>query len=544
MLSFLSFVPILLIIVLLVAINMPSKKVMPIAWLVCLALALLFWKMRLIDAAAYSLFGALKGLDVLVTIFGAILLLNTLSFSGGMSAISKMFYSITPDNRIQALIIGWIFVTFIEGAAGFGTPSALAAPLLVGLGFPPLAAVMFTLVCNAPAVAFGVAGLPTITAGAAVQSNVEAAGMIPGVFNQSVTTAAAGMHSVAAVILPLIALGMITKMFGKEKSFKPALEAAPFAIFSGFAFAVPHFVVAAFLGPELPSIIGGLVGMAITITAAKKGFLMPKTVWSFPAENDWEDTWKASLKPAKNDMDSHMSPVLAWTPYVLIAVILIITRLPFLGFAPLIQSLRIKISNLLWVEGINYEMQWAWLPGTVFILVAFITAPLHKMTFEKVKASWKATLKQISGAAIAMLFGVALVQLMLNSGVNPSGYPGMITAMAQILSKTFGGIYIVIAPFIGILGTFVSGSNTVSNMLFAPMQFESALMLDISPVIIVAAQCVGGGIGSMLSVNNIIASCATVGIERAEGRIIKKNCVPMIIYAVLVIALAYVLGKL
>ena len=544
MLSFLSFVPILLIIVLLVAINMPSKKVMPIAWLVCLALALLFWKMRLIDAAAYSLFGALKGLDVLVTIFGAILLLNTLSFSGGMSAISKMFYSITPDNRIQALIIGWIFVTFIEGAAGFGTPSALAAPLLVGLGFPPLAAVMFTLVCNAPAVAFGVAGLPTITAGAAVQSNVEAAGMIPGVFNQSVTTAAAGMHSVAAVILPLIALGMITKMFGKEKSFKPALEAAPFAIFSGFAFAVPHFIVAAFLGPELPSIIGGLVGMAITITAAKKGFLMPKTVWSFPAENDWEDTWKASLKPAKNDMDSHMSPVLAWTPYVLIAVILIITRLPFLGFASFIQALRIKIPNLLWVEGINYEMQWAWLPGTVFILVAFITAPLHKMTFEKVKASWKATLKQISGAAIAMLFGVALVQLMLNSGVNPSGYPGMITAMAQILSKTFGGIYIVIAPFIGILGTFVSGSNTVSNMLFAPMQFESALMLDISPVIIVAAQCVGGGIGSMLSVNNIIASCATVGIERAEGRIIKKNCVPMIIYAVLVIALAYILCKL
>ena len=544
MLSFLSFVPILLIIVLLVAINMPSKKVMPIAWLVCLALALLFWKMRLIDAAAYSLFGALKGLDVLVTIFGAILLLNTLSFSGGMSAISKMFYSITPDNRIQALIIGWIFVTFIEGAAGFGTPSALAAPLLVGLGFPPLAAVMFTLVCNAPAVAFGVAGLPTITAGAAVQSNVEAAGMIPGVFNQSVTTAAAGMHSVAAVILPLIALGMITKMFGKEKSFKPALEAAPFAIFSGFAFAVPHFVVAAFLGPELPSIIGGLVGMAITITAAKKGFLMPKTVWSFPAKNDWEDTWKASLKPTKNDTDSHMSPVLAWTPYVLIAVILIITRLPFLGFAPFIQALRIKIPNLLWVEGINYEMQWAWLPGTVFILVAFITAPLHKMTFEKVKASWKATLKQISGAAIAMLFGVALVQLMLNSGVNPSGYPGMITAMAQILSKTFGGIYIVIAPFIGILGTFVSGSNTVSNMLFAPMQFESALMLDISPAIIVAAQCVGGGIGSMLSVNNIIASCATVGIERAEGRIIKKNCVPMIIYAVLVIALAYVLGKL
>ena len=541
MFSVLSFVPILVILVLLVCFSLPAKKVMPIGWVVCIVLALAFWKMRPMDVAAYSLFGALKSLDVLVTILGAILLLNTLTFSGGMSAISRMFYHITPDHRIQALIIGWLFVSFIEGAAGFGTPSALAAPLLVGLGFPPLAAVMFTLICNATAVAFGVVGIPTMTAHSAIAAEITASGISISAFQMATTAVIACMHSLVGIILPLITLSLVTRFFGKERSIRPALSVAPFALFCGLAFSLPHFIIAVTLGPELPSLLGSLIGMAIVVPAAKKGFLMPKEIWRFPDEKDWESDWRAAIKMPEKREAASMSSFKAWLPYLLIAIILTITRIPAFGLTPAIQSLKLVIPNLLGVPGVTYEMQWAWLPGTVFILVSLLTIPLHQIAFKEVKASLLATAKQVSGATVSMVFGVALVQMMLNTKVNPLNLPSMITTMASALTDVFGSAYTVVAPFIGILGALVSGSNTVSNMLFAPMQLESARMLNLSPVIIVALQCVGGGIGNMVSINGIVATCATVGIQGAEGKIIRRDCIPLLIYATIIIGIAYIL---
>ncbi|MDR2933447.1 MAG: L-lactate permease [Oscillospiraceae bacterium] len=544
MFSVLAFVPILLILALLIFFNIPAKKVMPVGWFVCVILAVAFWQIRPLDVAAYSLFGALKGFDVLVTIFGAILLLNTLSFSGGMGAISNMFHGITPDHRIQALIIGWLFVSFIEGAAGFGTPSALAAPLLVGLGFPPLAAVMFTLICNATAVAFGVVGLPTITAFSAIEAEVAAAALSGDRFRAATTAAIAFMHAMVGIILPLITLALVTKFFGKEKSIRPALAVAPFAIFAGLAFVAPYFIIAVTLGPELPSLLGSLIGMAIVVPAAKKGFLIPEKAWRFPEEKDWAPDWRATVKMPEKHIDSSMGMVKAWLPYIFIAVILTVTRIPAFGLTSFIQGLTLRIPNLLGVQGVTYEMQWAWLPGTVFILVSLLTIPLHKMSPQKVKGSLIATGKQVSGAAVAMIFGVALVQLMLNTKENPLALPSMMTTMASALTHVFGAAYTFIAPFIGTLGTLVSGSNTMSNMLFTPMQFESAMMLDLSPVVIVALQCVGGGIGCMVSINGIVATCATVGIQGAEGKIIRRDCIPMVIYVGVIILIAYVMMAL
>ena len=541
MLTIFSFIPILVIILLLVFLNLPAKKVMPVAWLVCVTLALFFWQMKPVNIAAYSIFGALKGFDILITIFGAIFLLNTLSFSGGMGAISKMFYGITSDRRIQALIVGWMFNSFIEGAAGFGTPAALAAPLLVGLGFPPLAAAIFSLICNSTAVAFGVVGVPTLTAFSTLEANIAVAGFSEQAFRATTTAVVAGMHSLVGMILPLIAVAIMTRFFGEKKSIKPALEIAPFAIFSGLAFAVPHFVIAVALGPELPSLLGSLIGLVIVIVAAKKGFLMPKTTWNFPSQKDWETDWQGTAELAKPQEKTGMSILKAWTPYLLIALILVATRLPALGLKPVIQSWILQIPNILGIHGVTYDFQWAWLPGTIFILVSFLTIALHKMSGKQVKDSWLSTMKQTSGAAIALLFGVALVQLMLYTKENPLELPGMMTQMASALTDFFGPVYPVVAPFIGILGAFVSGSNTVSNMLFVSMQFESAVMLSLPPVVIVALQCVGGGIGSMICVNNVIAVCATVGLKGDEGKMIRRNCIPVLIYAVLIIMIAYIL---
>ena len=541
MLAFLSFLPILALIILLVGFNLPAKKVMPLAWAICVILALFFWRMKIIDIAAYSIFGALKGFDILVTIFSAILLLNVLTYSGGMKAISNVFNGVSSDRRIQAIIIGWMFNCFIEGAAGFGTPAALTAPLLVGLGFPPLAAVLFCLICNSTAVAFGVAGVPTQTAFSSLENNIAEAGMSLEAFSSSTTITIAIIHGIIGIFIPLIAIALMTKVFGEEKSFRPALEIAPFAIFSGVAFVVPYFLIAVFLGPELPSLAGSLIGMVIVIMAAKKGLFCPKKTWNFPNKNNWEPVWKSTaVVPEQKDIVV-ISTVKAWLPYIIIAIILIITRLPMLGMKPIVQDLMISFPNILGVEGVNYDFQWGWLPGIVFILVAILTIPLHKMNTKQVRSSLTTTLKQTGGAAVSLLFGVALVQLMLNTSVNILNHESMMTMMANTLAGFFGVMYPVLSPFIGILGAFISGSNTVSNMLFAPMQFESALMLNISPVVIVALQCVGGGVGSMICVNNVVAVSATVGLQGVEGKIIRKNMVPVLIYAAIAIIIAYII---
>ena len=222
-----AFLPVVTILLLLAVFNFPAKKAMPIAWVLCAVLCVAMWKMDIVSVLAYSVYGALKGSETLVTILGAILLLNILKQSGGMDVICSGFTGISPDMRVQALIIGWMFNSFIEGAAGFGTPPALAAPLLAALGFPPLGAAMFALICNSTAVAFGVVGVPTLTALSTLESTVAASGLDPVVFATSVTRLTAIMHSVVGTFIPLLALCMLTKFFGKEKSIKPALQAAP-----------------------------------------------------------------------------------------------------------------------------------------------------------------------------------------------------------------------------------------------------------------------------------------------------------------------------
>ncbi len=538
MYALIAFIPILLIIALLVGLNWPAKRVMPIAWIVCCILALTVWKMDFVNVAGYSVFGAFKGLDVMVTIFGAILILNTLKRSGAMASINHGFRGISTDRRIQAIIVAWLFGCFIEGASGFGTPAALAGPLLVGLGFPPLAAALIALICNSTPVSYGAAGTPLITALSSVESNVLSYGYSTDVFRTVYTRFVAYTHSLPGILIPFLAVAMLTWFFGKRRSIKPALEVLPFAIVAGLAFVVPYALIATFIGPELPSLLGALIGLVIVVTAAKRGFLVPKTTWDFPEESQWESDWRSEFTEPVDD-SATMSLAKAWTPYVLIALILVITRMPQFGLPKVFKSLKIVLPNILGIKNLNYEFQWGWLPGIIpFILVAIVTIFIHKMSKEAVKTAWKDVFKQCTGAAIAMFFGVALVQLMLNSKVNAIGLESMMTVMAKSVAGVFGQAFPVVSPFIGILGAFISGSNTVSNMLFAPMQFETAVLLNMAPVWILALQCVGGAIGNMICVNNVVAACATVGVNGVEGKIIRRNMIPLIIYTVIVIIFA------
>lgn len=243
-----------------------------------------------------------------------------------------------------------------------------------------------------------------------------------------------------------------------------------------------------------------------------------------------------------------MSLVKAWIPYVIIALLLVVTRIPALGIKGLLNNAEsifvIKSGNLFGVENTAFTLKWAYVPGTVFILVALIAVVLHKMKAKDVKDAWSASFKQVSGAAIALVFGLAMVQILRYSGSNDvtavSEMKSMIYYMAEALSKVGEGLYIIISPVIGVLGAFISGSNTVAVTLFANLQEQAANNLGLNTAIIVAVNTIGGSIGNMICVNNVVAACATAGTAGREGKIIRINAIPAAIYTVIVILVLFV----
>lgn len=530
MYAFMAFLPILATIILMAIFNWPAKRALPLAWLLSAGIALTIWQMDIQHVVGYSVFGMFKAFDLLIIIFGAILILNTLKQSGAMATINNGFSGVTKDRRVQAIIIGWIFGAFIEGAAGFGTPAALSGPLLVGLGFPPLAAAMVALIFNSTPVPFGAVGTPIFGSLSTLAANLNSIGADPETFKIVLSKWVAIPHAMVGTFVPLLAICMLTKFFGKERSIAPGLAAAPFAIFAGLSFAIPYIITAATLGPEFPSLVGAFIGLPIVLWAAKNNFLTPKTAWDFPDQSEWEDDWK-SVAEISEVGEAKMPLLKAWTPYILIALILVVTRIPALGLKEILANVTIGIPNVMGIEGLDYALQILYLPGTVpFILVALITHLIHGMNGEQIKTAWANTFKQITGAAIALLAGVAMVQLMLNSGVNAGGLDSMMTAMAKAAAGIAGQAFPFFAPFIGVLGSFISGSNTVSNVLFSSFQFETATILGMPQILIVALQVIGGATGNMICVNNVVAACATVGTIGVEGKLVRRNFIPCFIY--------------
>ena len=224
---------------------------------------------------------------------------------------------------------------------------------------------------------------------------------------------------------------------------------------------------------------------------------------------------------------------------IMIALILVVTRIPQLGLKGLLTGgapFVVGIQNLFGFDNLDWSLKWAYTPGIVFILVALITNVLHGMSMDKIRQSWKDTIGQVTGAAIALLFGLALVEVMKYK--NAEGI-SMMVQMANALTKLGDSLYVVIAPFIGVLGSFVSGSATVSMTLFANLQFETANNLDLPAVLIVSMQCVGAAVGNMVCINNAVAACATIGTTGREGKLIKMNAIPMVIYSLGTVAVIW-----
>lgn len=531
LLALLAALPIISIFVLMVGLQWPATKAMPVSFFVALFLAIFVWKTPLNWIAASVTNGIVITIEILLIIFGALALLFTMRESGALSAINRGFSNISPDKRVQAIIIAWLFGGFIEGAAGFGTPAALTAPLLLSLGFPALAAVMVALIANGATANFGAVGTPTLIGigntlnTPEIIEQLRVSGLSYPEFIQQVGIWTAIQQAVSCVLLPLIMVSLLTRFFGEKRSFREGLKIWPYALLAGLSFMVPFVLTAWLLGPEFPTLFGGLFGMAILIPLTKAGFLQPKEIWDFPEKKRWENNWNGSIVVKPNREDNKVSLFKAWSPYILIGILLALTRIRSLPFNEMLKSVNISFTDIFNTD-IKVGLSPFYIPGVFpFIFIALLCIPLYKMTKSQVGIAWKDSIHRIKDPFIALIFAIPLVRIMMQSGVNPSGLMSMPIAMATYLADVFKGIYPMISPIIGSLGSFMAGSTTVSNMLFGIFQYTVAVELSLPQAIITSLQTVGGSIGNMICVHNIIAACATVGLVGMEGIIVKRNLI-------------------
>ena len=533
--SLVALLPIATVFLLLVIVRRPASQAMPLSYLVTAAIALGVWRVPWVEVAASSIQGLVAATEILYIVFGAILLLNTLQESGAISAIRQSLLGISQDRRVQVIIIAWLFGSFIEGASGFGTPAVITVPLLVAIGFPAMAAVVAALIIQSTPSTFGAVGTPIIIG---VNAGLEG---VPAV-NQQLTTLgltqpdyliligrwAGVIHGVVGTFLPLILIMVITAGFGDRKSFSDGLAAWKFALFAGLAFTVPYTLTAFFLGPEFPTLIGGLVGLAIVVPAARRGFLVPKTLWDFPKDSEYLSTPSTS---ANTQPISILTTRQAWYPYGLLGLFLLLSRLEFLPIRHGLQSVSLAWNNILGTD-ISAATQPLYLPPTVFILVVVITFFMHGMSPKSMQRAVIRTFPILQKTALALGAAVLMARVFINTGVNAADLTSMPLALADGMVALAGRSWPFFAPVVGMVGSFVAGSVTVSNMMFSLFQFGVASQINVPTELILGLQCVGASAGNIICVSNIVTAEATVGLAGCEGLLIRKVLVPTLYYLI------------
>lgn len=548
MYTFLALVPILTVLLLLVIMRLPAKYAMAVTYAVTAGLALFVWNTDINQILAASTKGVITAISVLFIVFTAILLLNTIKESGAIVALRRGFMDISPDRRVQAVICAWLFGSLIEGASGWGTPSAVGAPLLLALGFPAMAAVMSMLIIQSTPVSYGAVGTPIlvgVNTGIGSKEDVIAAvspqyGSMEGYLLQ--VTADVGMyHTMVGFLIPLILCGFLTRFFGEKRSFMEGLKIWPFAIFAGLAFTVPYFLVSKYLGPEFPSLVGGFIGLAIVVPAAKKGFLIPKETFDFPARSDWASEWIGNLAPSNADEHAtkpKFSVVRAFAPYLIVIVLLIITRtIPEIKKFLTSSDVTIKFTELFGTK-INHSESLLYSPASVLLLTSIICIFLFGMKKADIQRSWSSSAKTMLSAAPALLFSVPMVQVFINSASAPDAaevLPAMPIFLAQSAADIFEQFWPAFAPTIGSLGAFIAGSNTVSNMMFSYFQWSTATQIGLDMAMaskVVALQAIGGAAGNMIAVHNVVAASAVVGLINREGSIIRITLISLAYYII------------
>ncbi len=488
-----------------------ALKVMPLVWIVTLGIVAVFWGLSFNWIGASFIKGVFLSAEILLIIFGAIWVLELLKESGRIKVVQGFLSGISDDARVQALLIAFLFGSLIEGVAGFGTPAVLAAPLLVSLGFSAFGAVVLALIANSTAVSFGAVGTPVLLGLGGLGFDSE--------ILRRVTENVGLLHLVGGIIVPLAIVYFVCAFKGGRKKWKMFFDAVPFALFSGMMFVVPYYLFARFVGAELPSIAGALIGLFVVGFSAKKGFLVPRLRISFSSV-------RARKKYGVREV------FVSLMPYILIVLFLSLSRTVGV-LKDFLLSFSLGWDRILGVE-LGYRLSFLYTPSFYFFLTGVISLFIFRIGFNRGWKSLKRAGYRLERPAVALVFTLALVQLFIVSGRGALGLDSIPLLLAFSVAGLTGKFFVFVSPFVGLFGSFIAGSNTVSNLLFGSFQFESALALGLSVSLILALQVVGGAIGNMIAIHNVLAAGASVGYHGEEGRIIRKTIWVALIYALIV----------
>lgn len=484
----LALIPFLIIIFFLLVKGYKASNVMIGTYLVTLIGVVVYWKQNIITALSASLKGVLQSFEVYLIIISVLLLYTMMKKTGKLQTIRKFLENFSKDKYVMIVLIGWFLVSFFEGIAGFGTPAAVAAPLLVFLGFSPIIAVILCLIGDSVAVAFGAFGVP-VTMGIGQT--------VVGADFGTISLQIGIINAIVAFFMPLVMMIVYTLL--KKKPLSDVKPYIKFGLFSGGAFAVPYFLTAYFLGPELPSIVASLVGGIIVILFVKYGIF---------------------VKRNKNKKEMNIREVFyAFLPYIALIIILALTRIKALGLGGILKEIGFSVN---FTEGISSSTFSLYTPGAIIICIFIMVVIFEKIDWKKTKEIGIDSFSKSKGALLTLIFTLAFVQLLIFSGINSGGFASIPVILAQMLSYFKGG-YLLAVPFIGAFGSFIAGSATVSNILFASVHANTASIANIPQSIVLSLQAIGAGAGNMIAIHNVVAAMALVHLKKGERKIIRTN---------------------
>jgi lactate permease len=407
----------------------------------------------------------------------------------------------------------------------------VAAPLLIALGFPAMGALCLALVADVSAVTYGAVGTPIIV-GMAQGTGRDWSDPADADYLTSVALQAQAIDIVAGITVTLIMMYLLTNVFAEEKGRRPFVEMVPLTILAALSFSIPAYLWTSLLGVEFGGILGAASGMAILFVVVRLRFLVPKAAWSVsvgyidPAElEEMVTTTQAEAEEA------HLSTVRVWAPYVLLTVLLLFTRV-FEQVKDALQGWSLYWEDILGT-GISAGFEPLYSPGVIFLIVAAATVWIHKVPREKLKPAGRAVGKAVAGSAVVLAAAVPIVRVFLNSGVNSTGLDSMPLELAAAAEQAVGNAWPLAAPFVGALGSFVSGSATFSHLMFASLQESVATSVGVDPTVVLAQQGGGANAGNMVCVANVVTVAAVVGVLGKEGEVIKRTAIPMAVYSVL-----------
>ncbi|MCT8977664.1 L-lactate permease [Clostridium sp. CX1] len=500
LLFFIALLPVAWLMLSLGALKMPGHKTCPIALLTTIILAMIVWKMPLGQALGAGAEGAAMALwPIMIVIIAAVFTYNLSLHTKSMDVIKKMMTGITTDQRILVLILAWGFGGFLEAIAGFGTAVAIPASIMAALGFDPIFAAIICLIANTTPTAFGAIGLPVSTL--AKIANIDVTQL----------SYAVGLQLTILIIIIPIVLVMLT-----GKSVKAIKGVWGIALVSGLSFAIPEVLAAKYMGAELPAILGSVVCMAATVVMAKV----------FYKDTAAKDAEKISIQRG----------VLAWIPFILVFVFILATS----SLVPIVNknlvSVQTSVSFYSGEGGHPYSFAWIANPGTIIIIATFIGGMIQGARFGEIVSVLFQTVKQMTKSAITIVSIVALAKVM--------SYSGMIKAIALVLVSVTGSFYPFIAPIIGALGTFVTGSDTSANVLFGGLQVEVAKSLGLNPFWLAAANTGGATAGKMISPQSIAVATAATGLAGSEGKILNATLKFCLVYVAVLGIIAYFAGPI